>query len=95
MPRTIKELAQEAHDIQDAVNLSGVVHAFSRAISDLREIARAEGWENTDKLNNHPICVMFSDKIAQLTYSSSCTTFQHAYGWVSDTIGKKDATESE
>lgn len=83
--RTIRELAKEAIAVQDACNLSGVVHSFSRAISDLREIARAEGWESTDKINQHPICVLYADKIASLTIHMS--GFSQAYEWAKDTAG--------
>jgi hypothetical protein len=82
--KTIAELAKEALDVQDACNLSGVVHSFSRAITDLREIARAEGWECTDKINQHPIVVMWSDKIASLTNSNA--GFAKAYNWACDQV---------
>jgi hypothetical protein len=77
--KTIRELAQEALDVQDACNLSGVVHSFSRVLTDLRAVARAEGWEGTSAINMHPIAVLFSSKIASLTYSDSPTEFSKAY----------------
>jgi hypothetical protein len=89
MPRTIKELAQEAYDVQDACNLTGVVHAFSRAMTDLREIARAEGWESTEKLNTHPIVVMWSSKVESLCGSRCTSEFIRAIDWVNDMIGPK------
>ena len=64
MPRTIQELAQEALDVQNACNLSGVVHGFSRAITELRELSPDKG---TTWINEHPICVLWADKIAHLT----------------------------
>jgi hypothetical protein len=36
--RTLAQLAQEALTVQDACNLSGVVHGWSRSISRLREL---------------------------------------------------------
>ncbi len=77
--KTINELAKEALEIQSGVNLSGIVHSFSQAITELREIARAEGWESTDKINKHPICVMWSSKIASLTNSDELDSFHKAY----------------
>jgi hypothetical protein len=62
--KSMKELAQEALDVQNACNLSGVVHGFSRAISRLRELLPNAG---TDEINSHPICVAWADKIASLT----------------------------
>lgn len=73
--KTIKELACEALDCQSACNLSGVVHSFSRAMTELREISRREGWENTDQLNTHPIAVMYASKIGSLTGSENLAFF--------------------
>ena len=63
-PKTIKQLAQESLDVQDACNLSGVVHGFSRAMSNLCEVCPDLG---TDARNTHPICLLWADKIAHLT----------------------------
>lgn len=82
--RPIQVLAKEALDVQDACNLSGVVHAFSRAITQLREILSAEEKFSTDKLNQHPICVLYSSKIASLTGSESAVGFSRAYEWAKD-----------
>lgn len=79
--KTMQELAKQALDVQDACNLSGVVHSFSEAIRNLREIARAEGWEGTEAINRHPICLLYSSKIASLTYSESGAEFTKAYDW--------------
>lgn len=88
--RCMKELAKEALDVQNACNLSGVVHSFSRAIGDLREIARLEKWESTDKINRHPICILFADKIASLSSPGSSingSEFTSAYNWACDKVG--------
>lgn len=60
MSRTIKQLCQESLDVQNASNLSGVVHSFARALVDLREALGTSP-------NDHPIAVLWADKIAQLT----------------------------
>jgi len=66
--RTIQDLAKEALQVQDACNLSGVVHGFSRAITELREILRTTGGDlSTDAVNTHPICKMWASKIHDLT----------------------------
>jgi hypothetical protein len=57
---TMRELAKQALDVQDACNLSGVVHGFSRAITRLRELLPNAG---TDEINHHPIAVLWADKI--------------------------------
>jgi hypothetical protein len=64
--RTLAQLAQEALNVQDACNLTGVVHGYSRALSDLRTHAEA-GGHGTDWINRHPIAVAWADKIASLT----------------------------
>ena len=62
MARTLAELAREALAVQDACNLSGVVHGFARAMSDLCEFV-----PNTGERNHHPIAVLWADKVAHLT----------------------------
>lgn len=66
--RTIQDLAREAIQVQDACNLSGVVHGFSRAITELREILQNEngGLINTYEMNHHPICCLWASKIHDL-----------------------------
>lgn len=65
--RTIQDLAKEALQVQDACNLSGVVHGFSRAVTELREILRATGGDlSTAAVNQHPICCLWASKIHAL-----------------------------
>jgi hypothetical protein len=61
--KTLKELAQEAIDVQDACNLSGVVHGWHRAMEDLCDILRDSG---TDGRNTHPINQMWASKCHDL-----------------------------
>lgn len=86
--RTIKELAQEALDVQDACNLSGVVHGFSRMMTDL---CRLEPELGTDARNTHPICILWADKIAHLTNTQVDNTKRvfDAYAAVNKIVGKK------
>jgi hypothetical protein len=80
----MKELAKLAIDVQDACNLSGVVHSFSTVISELRN---DHNIQSTNDLNTHPICVLFADKINQLTSYPSETwklgdgNFGACYNW--------------
>jgi hypothetical protein len=82
--KAIKELAIKALFIQDACNLSGIAHSFSQAMTDLREIANAEGWESTEKINKHPIAILYSSKISSLTNSEDTLVFSHAYDAVTN-----------
>ena len=80
--RTIKELAQEAIGVQDACNLSGLVHGWSKAITELREQCPGAG---TDTINTHPINVMWASKCRDLAFGKEdfCDEtqrqFEHAY----------------
>lgn len=79
--RPMKEIAEEAIEIQNVVNLTAVVRCFMKAIEEVRLHLRAEGKEGTDAVNMHPVCLMYSSKIASLTYSESPTEFARAYDW--------------
>jgi hypothetical protein len=65
--RTLKELAQEAIGIQDAVNLSGLVHAWSKAVTELREACPDLG---TSSINFHAVNALWSFKVHSLAMSS-------------------------
>jgi hypothetical protein len=80
--RSLKDLARNALDVQDACNLSGVVHSFSRDIMRLRALLSEEPDFSTDKLNRHPVSVLYSSKIASLTGSEFIIgAFTNAYKW--------------
>lgn len=64
-PKTENELIREAWLVQDACNLSGVVHSFSRSISRLWQIADEEN-RDTFWVNQHIISKLYADKIKQL-----------------------------
>jgi hypothetical protein len=62
---TYQETAQQALDVQDACNLSGVVHAFSRAMTVIWSEADKQ-HKGTEWVNTHPIVTLFIDKLASL-----------------------------
>lgn len=65
--RTELELIKEAWLIQDACNLSGVIHAWSRAITELRLIAAQKSeTNNTTWINRHLVNVLYADKCRSL-----------------------------
>ena len=86
--RTMKQLCDEALAVQSASNLSGIVHSFSRAMTDLRALMEADSKAgkpfSTDDLNRHPVAVLYSDKIVSLTYSQS--NFSSAYNFCADQV---------
>ncbi len=66
--KTIQQLAKDALNVQNASNLSGVVHSFSQAFTDLRALYPGKG---TDWFNQHPIVKLWSDKVGHLAGTQS------------------------
>jgi len=66
MPRPIQELAQQALDVQDASNLSGVVASFAKVLDDLWQHATAIG-HGTEWVNQHQITRAFTSKLVALS----------------------------
>jgi hypothetical protein len=65
MPKKISPLQTAAIDaltVQDACNISGVVHAFARAMPAILEDCRTQG-KGTDMARTHPITLAFMDKL--------------------------------
>lgn len=77
---------KQAIRVQDACNLSGVVHSWSKMISKIWEEAHA-GKKGTEWVNTHPINVMFASKIASLTGCETPETFSKAYAACQDRAG--------
>ena len=66
--KTLKELAQEAIDVQDGCNLSGIVHGWHRAMEMLCSILRENPqFKGTDEINQHPINQLWASKVHCLT----------------------------
>lgn len=86
--RSWKELADEALNIQNASNLSGVVLSFARVIKEVRRRLEADGKGDNCNLHEHPVCVLFSSKIASLTFSECGDRFSDAYEWAKSTSEK-------
>lgn len=82
--KTLSELAKEALLSSNASNLTGVLITFSRAMSDLRDILAMEEDFSTEKLNSHPVAVVWSQTVANLTGSEYGGTFSEAYNWCRD-----------
>lgn len=59
---TIKQAAQQALDVQDACNLSGVVFAFTRAMQAICDAPNS----GTAERNQHPIVTLFLLKLSEL-----------------------------
>ncbi len=74
----LRHAAREAILVQDACNLSGVVHSFSRVMSLLSEISNRQR-RGTDWKNHHPIAVLYASKIASLTGAEVSNVYSKAY----------------
>ena len=59
---SLQDLAREAIQVQDACNLSGVAHGFSKAMSDLRSMGL-----DSSACAQHPITLVWIDKLASLS----------------------------
>ncbi len=93
--RTLAQLAKEALEVQVACNLSGVVHGWSRAITELREVLRSEGIEDTAIINTHSINKLWADKCAHLTGMQRGDFDMNAYQEVYDLAIPPTMTEGE
>jgi hypothetical protein len=56
----IKRMADEAITVQDACNSSGVLYALARHVEELAQT------NNNEQLKNHPVIIMFADKLDDL-----------------------------
>jgi hypothetical protein len=90
--KTIYEMAKDCITVQDACNLSGVVHSFSRVISDLHKLLPNA---STDEINRHPICVLYASKIASLAESDNVLDFSKAYQWALENSGNGGLSEEK
>lgn len=61
--RSLSELAREAIQIQDACNLSGLVHGWSRSVTELRKNLPDA---STERINTHPINRLWVSKLFSL-----------------------------
>ena len=66
MKNTLQQHAQDALNVQNACNLSGVVHSLDTVVSDLWEYANKND-EGTHFVNTHPIVQAYVDKLASLS----------------------------
>jgi hypothetical protein len=89
--RSWRAMAEEALGVQNACNLSGVVHSFSTIITEVRTRLEAEGKGGTDAVNTHPVCILFADKVAHLTGTQGFGNdgVGAAYTWAHDLTSKK------
>lgn len=94
--RTLKELAQEALDIQNACNMSGLAHGFGRMMGELCDMR----LDATDR-NRHPLTIVWLDKMNSLAgiqiydggVSAESKLISAAYDWAHKQV-KEDGDET-
>ena len=69
---------QDAIYAQDACNLSGVVHSFSRVVNKIWAEARTLG-KGTEWVNTHPISILYASKVGSLANSEDLQSYSEAY----------------
>lgn len=70
-----KRMAEKALLSQGASNLTGLVHGFSQAMTELR---RLDPDMDTEYYNTHPISIMYATQIAHLTGCDSMGVYSAA-----------------
>jgi hypothetical protein len=67
--RTIKQLAAEAIEIQDACNPLGLSKGYARALQDLADALKADNeYTGGDQIRTHPINRLWLDKLCDLAH---------------------------
>ncbi len=72
---------KDALQIQDACNLSGVVHSMAEVMESVCDVAHRLG-NGTAWKNRHPVIVLFAAKVAHLaglSDSSLCDTYERSH----------------
>jgi hypothetical protein len=73
----LQKWARDALLVQDACNLSGIAHSFSRLMHEM-----CEAGYDTHERNTHPITLMFVDKMFDLAASGQDrgeSNYRHAF----------------
>jgi hypothetical protein len=68
---SLRELAQDALDMQDACNLCGVAQDFAKAMLELGEHCP----EGTKQRNTHPVTKLWVDKLISLSGQADMDTY--------------------
>lgn len=78
--KSMHDLCAEALQIQDACNLYALANRFARVLEDLR----ANGVSMGDAMREHPVTVLWVNKIDSLV--SSSYRFDKAYDFCSNSL---------
>lgn len=87
--KTIKQLAQDAIEVQDACNGFAVANAYGKTLDDLRNALKAAGEPtDTDALNTHPVNRLWVSKLHDLAGMglSDMDRYAAAYNWCTEQL---------
>ena len=87
--KSVPELCEEALMIQDACNLYALANRFARVLEDLR----GNGVSMGDELRQHPVTVLWVNKIDSLVHSDQ--RFDKAYTFCNDNLPCTASISSE
>jgi len=95
--RSIQDAAKLALDVQNASNLSGVLHSLDEIVSDVIWPAARRQAKGTAYVNSHPIVTLFLHKLTSLNgcecFCSECiSNYGRATAAVQKIAGLTDET---
>jgi hypothetical protein len=73
-----KKAAKNAIECGNACNLSGIVFSFATDMQTVCDVSNALG-KGTEWKNGHPIAVMYSSKIAEMTLDKLTYGYAHVF----------------
>jgi len=76
--------------VQDACNLSGVAHSFSKVVTKIWNEADRLG-KGTDWVNTHPIVILYANKISSLSGSENFPSFSKAYKLCEEKVNEAES----
>lgn len=75
-------------DVQDACNISGVLHSF---LEDLAAVRAHPGNSGTDWIRRHPVVVLYVDKLFDMVGRPEYTDYAHAHDYCRDVLDQANA----
>jgi hypothetical protein len=93
--RTMHDLVRNALGCQDGVNLSWIVYIFAKDVARLRVLLNEQlGNEfSTTKLNQHPVCIMYTSKLESLCHAEHGTYYRNAQEWCDNVLKQEPGEE--
>ena len=81
----LKNACADAMQVQDACNVSGVVLAFARAMEAINAERERLG-QGTDFVRNHPVTILFVNKLEDMVASNFRDRYSKAYANINELL---------